>query len=92
MENRCKELDFSLATEGALASSFQGASADMLTKWANLKLEVKTSQQYIEVISDLLIYSTISVDNFTSCPIHQSLVDEREATQRMTKDLVHLQG
>ena len=88
LEKRCKELDFSVAIEGASAGSFQSDSADMLTKWSNLQLEVKTSVQYAEVISDLLTYSTLTVDDVTTSPLHQSLVTELDTAKRKKKDLV----
>lgn len=90
LEKRCKELDFSLAIEGASASGFSGDSADMLTKWSNLQLEVKTSIQYADVISDLLTYSSVTVDDVTASPFHNSLVAELESAHRRRKDLVHI--
>ena len=90
MEDQCKELDFTLVTENAAStSSFQGASADTLTKWSNLKLELQTAIKYMEVVSDLLAYTTVAVEDVTNSTFHKSLVEELEATQRRTKDLVH---
>ena len=81
-----------MALEGASAGSFLGDNADVLTKWSNLQLEVKASVQYAEVISDLLTYSTLTVDDVTTSPFHKSLVAELEAAQRRRKDLVHIHG
>ena len=91
LEKRCKELDFSLAVENASAGSFLD-SADLQTKWSNLQSEVKTSVQYADVISDLLTYSTVTVDDVTASPFHNSLVTELESAQRRRKDLVHICG
>ena len=88
LEQCCKELDFSLATDGSSATSFPGASADLLTNLSNLKLEFSTSAQYKKVISDLLTYITISTEDVSADLYHKSLVDELEAVKRRTKDLV----
>lgn len=92
METHCKQLDFSLATEGASTSSFQGDSSDSLTKWSTLKLELRTSVKYAEVVSDLLTYATISLEDVTGSQLHKSLLDELEAVKMRTKDLVHLRS
>ena len=90
MENSCKELDFSLATEGSSANSFRGASTDNLKKLSNLKLELKTSTQYTEIISDLLTYTAISAEDVSTNLFYKSLVDDFEVAQKRTKDLVNL--
>ena len=54
----------------------------MLAKWSNLQLEVKASVQYAEVISDLLTYSTLTVDDVTTIPFHKSLVAKLELAQK----------
>ncbi len=59
LENSCKELDFSLATDGSSAASFPGAGADVFTKWSNIKIEYRTSEQYKKVVSDLLTYTQL---------------------------------
>ncbi len=92
LEKRCKEIDFSLAIEGASVGSFPDDSADKLTKWSNLQSEVKTSVQYAAVIADLLTYSTVTVDDFTASQFHSSLVAELESAQRRRKDLVNICG
>ncbi len=90
LEKRCKELDFSLAIEGASAGSLPGDSMDMQTRWSNLQLEVKTSIQYVGVISDLLTYSTVTVDDVTVSPFRDSLVAKLESAKRKRKELVHI--
>lgn len=91
MEDRCKELDFSLVTTTAAStSSFLGASADTLTKWSNFKLELETAIKYAEVVSDLLAYTTVAVEDVSNSDFHKSLVEELGAAQRRTKDLVYL--
>ncbi len=81
LEKRCKELDFSLTIEGASAGSLPGDSTDMQTRWSNLQLEVKTSIQYADVISDVLTYSTVTVDDVTASPFRDSLVAELESAK-----------
>ena len=90
LEKRCKELDFCLTIEGASAGSLPGDSTDMQTRWSNLQLEVKTSIQYADVISDLLTYSTVTVDDVTASPFRDSLVAELESAKRKRKELVHI--
>lgn len=89
MEDKCKELDFSLVTESAATSRFQGASVESLTKWSNVKLELQTAVKYTEVVSDLLAYHTVAVEDTTSSSFHKSLLDELKASQRRTKELVN---
>jgi len=62
----------------------------MQTRWSNLQLEVKTSIQYADVISDLLTYSTVTVDDVTASPFCDSLVAELESAKRKRKELVHI--
>ena len=85
LEEQCKELDFSLATESATsASSFRNGSADTRTRWSNLDLK------YTEVISDLITYTTVAVEDVVSNTFYSSLKEELEATKRRIKDVVHL--
>ena len=44
---------------------------------------------YMEVVSDLLVYTMVAIEDVTNSTFHKSLVEELEATQRRTKDLVH---
>ena len=91
LEEQCKELDFSLATESVTsASSFCNGSADTLTRWSNLKLELEADLKYTEVISDLITYTTVAVEDIVSNTFYSSLKEELEATKRRIKDMVHL--
>lgn len=89
LENCCKDLT-SYWPQKSLATSFVGATVDTLAKLSNLKLELKTSTQYSEVISDLLMYATISTDDVSTSPFLKSLSDELAQADQRTKDLVNI--
>lgn len=90
LEDRCKELDFSLATEDTPATSnFPGVSADTIKKWSNLQLELDTAMKYSGVVSDLLAYTSVSVEDVSKCAYYQNIVEELESAKKHTKDLVH---
>lgn len=88
---RCKELDFSLATgSAASASSIHCVSPDTLAKWSNLKLELEAAIKYAEVISDLVTYTTVALEDITTSSFRKSLIDELEGARKKIKDLVHI--
>ena len=90
LENQCKQLDFTLVTESTPSTnSFPGVSADTINKWSNLQSELDTVIKYAGVVSVLLAYTSVSVEDLSECDFHKSLVEELEAAERRTKDLVH---
>ena len=83
-------MDFSLAIEGAgSARSFHTASPGTLQKRTELMLQLETDTKYI---SDLLTYTTLTVEDFSSNSFYTSTKEEMDATRRRITDTVHLQA
>ena len=93
LEEQCKALDFSLDIEGAgSARSFHTAGAGALQKRTELMLQLETDTKCTELLSDLLTYTTLTVEDFSSNSFYTSTKEEMDATRRRITDTVHLQS
>lgn len=89
LEDHCKELDFTLATESATsASSFRDGSTASLTKLSQLKVALEADLKYAQVITDLITYTAVAVEDLSSDIFFGSLKVELATTQMRIKDVV----
>ena len=89
LEDHCKELDFTLATESTtLASSFRDGSTARLTKLSQLKVALEADLKYAQVITDLITYTAVTIEDLSDDIFFGSLKVELATTQMRIKDVV----
>jgi len=93
LEDHCKELDFTLATENATsANSFRDGSTASLTKLSQLKVALEADLKYAQVIADLITYTSVAVEDLSNDIFFSSLKVELATTQTRINDMVHFEN
>ena len=88
LEEQCKGLDFSLATERAHSvNAIHDPDAADLCKLFHMKSELETDSIYLEMISQLLTYATLTSNDLAS-NFKASFGAEAKTTPILVKDKV----
>ena len=88
LEEQCKGLDLSLATERARSvNAIHDPDAADLRKLLHMESELETDSKYLEMISELLIYATLTSNDLVS-NFKASLGAEAKTTQIRINDKV----
>ncbi len=89
MEEKCKELDFALATNSpSCLCSALSSCGDDLSVLSQRKLELVTDNKYLEHISELLTYYTVTSEDFSS-NFYTSLHAQVAATNKRIEEKVN---
>ncbi len=89
LEDHCKELDFSLATNSSSSVSGLGCSDDDLHALSNLKLELDTDMKYSEHLSELLTYYRLTSDDLSSTSYTSLQAEVKSTNERITEKVIN---